>query len=273
MLPCDTYAVFGNPIAHSKSPLIHAAFARQTGQKIEYIPVLAPLDGFAVAVREFQQAGGKGLNITVPFKEQAYALATVRSPRAERAKAVNTLWFGSQGERLGDNTDGVGLARDLTQNWQTSLCGQTILLLGAGGAARGVIAPLLEQHPAAITIANRTVDKALALADEYPNMPVCGCGYTALVGQSFSLLINATSAGLHDELPPLPAGVLQSGGVAYDMVYGNQATAFMRWAKEQGAGKICDGLGMLVEQAAEAFFLWRGVRPDTAPVIHELRYG
>lgn len=265
----DHYAVFGNPIAHSKSPAIHAAFARQTGQDMEYTALLAPLDGFAEAVESFQAEGGRGANVTVPFKERAYALARCRTPRAEAAGAVNTLAFDRDGI-LGDNTDGVGLVRDLTGNLGLSLAGRRILLMGAGGAARGVVLPLLENRPERLFIVNRTPAKAEELARLFADRPgVEGGGYDRLAGQRFDLVINATSASLAGDLPPLPDDVFATDGWAYDMMYG-RTTPFMAFARGRGVG-VADGLGMLVEQAAEAFQLWRGVRPDTRPVIRMLR--
>jgi len=265
----DRYAVFGHPIAHSKSPRIHAEFARQTGQDLSYEAILAPLDGFAAAVQAFRAADGKGANVTVPFKEQAFELATRRTARAEAAGAVNTLKF-EDDEILGDNTDGAGLVADLTRNLSLSLAGRRILLLGAGGAGRGVVLPLLGERPASLFIANRTADKALALARRFAAAgPVEGGGFEALPGRQFDLVINATAASLAGELPPLPDEVFAPGALAYDMMYG-QDTPFLAFARAHGA-RVADGLGMLVEQAAEAFLLWRGVRPATAPVIALLR--
>ena len=264
----DRYAVFGNPIGHSKSPAIHSAFAQQTGQEIIYEALLAPLDDFPNAVRAWFDAGGRGANVTVPFKEEAFRLATRRTPRAEWAGAVNTLTFSAQ-EILGDNTDGAGLTRDLTVNLACPLKGLRILLLGAGGAARGVLGPLLAAQPAALFIANRTVDKALDLAKQFSGST--GCAFPDLAGQTFDLVINATSASLSGELPPLPAGLFAPGSLAYDMMYGQGRTPFLTFAQEQGAARLADGLGMLVEQAAEAFFVWRGIRPDAHPVMAMLR--
>lgn len=265
----DAYAVFGNPIAHSKSPLIHAAFARQTGQDLVYTARLAPLDGFAGAIEAFRAEGGRGANVTVPFKEQAFALATRCTPRAEAAGAVNTLAFAADG-MLGDNTDGAGLVRDLGANLGFDPAGKRILLMGAGGAARGVILPLLERAPASLYIANRTVEKAEALARDFAAGQVMGGGYADLPGP-FDLVINATSASLAGDLPPLPERVFAEGALAYDMMYGKD-TPFLAFARARSA-RVADGLGMLVEQAAEAFLLWRGVRPDTAPILALLRTG
>ncbi len=262
----DRYAVFGHPIAHSKSPQIHAAFARQTGQDMSYEAILAPLDGFAASVEAFFAAGGRGANVTVPFKEEAFRLASRLSPRAQRAGAVNTLVFDADGI-LGDNTDGAGLVADLTRNLQRTLTGRRILLLGAGGAARGVIEPLLDQQPAALVIANRTVGRAQELAALF-DRGIHACGFDG-VDTPFDVVINATAASLAGELPPLSPQIFTPDTLAYDMMYGRD-TPFLAFARAHGAA-TADGLGMLVEQAAEAFHLWRGVRPNTAPVIASLR--
>jgi shikimate dehydrogenase len=271
----DLYAVFGNPIAHSKSPRIHAEFARQTGQDMRYTARLAPLDGFAGALRDFHAEGGRGANVTVPFKEQAHALAARHSPRAEAAGAVNTLIL-ENGAWTGDNTDGIGLVRDVEANLRYALNGRRFLLLGAGGAARGVMLPLLAEHPECLVIANRTPDKAGGLAERFRRAPgvkastrVEGGGFDVLAGQRFDFVLNATAASLAGDLPPLPDDIFAPGALAYDMMYGRE-TPFMSFARERGA-RVADGLGMLVEQAAEAFQLWRGVRPMTAPVIALLR--
>lgn len=264
----DVYAVFGNPIAHSKSPLIHAAFASQTGQDMVYSTRLAPLDGFADAVAAFHSEGACGANVTVPFKEQAFSLSTRLTPRARAAGAVNTLRFDAF-DILGDNTDGAGLVRDLTVNLGQTLTGKRILLMGAGGAARGVILPLLEQHPATLFIANRTAAKAEALVQAFTAQDTLSGGGYAGLGGGFDLVINATSASLSGDLPPLPEDVFAPNALAYDMMYGKD-TPFLAFARAQGA-RTTDGLGMLVEQAAEAFLLWRGVRPDTAAVMRLLR--
>ncbi|HMM47155.1 MAG TPA: shikimate dehydrogenase [Thiobacillaceae bacterium] len=262
----DRYAVFGHPIAHSKSPSIHAAFARQTRQDLSYEAILAPLDGFAASVAAFVAAGGRGANVTVPFKEEAYRLADDLSARAERAGAVNTLSF-EAGRILADNTDGAGLVADLTRNLHRVLAGSRILVLGAGGAARGVIGPLLDEQPAVLVIANRTVSRAQELAAVFGD-GIRACGFDALDG-TYDLAINATAASLAGELPPLPPGLFTPGTLAYDMMYGRD-TPFLAFARTQGAA-TADGLGMLVEQAAEAFHSWRGIRPETAPVIASLR--
>jgi shikimate dehydrogenase len=273
----DHYAVIGNPIAHSKSPRIHAAFARQTGQHMEYGRILGRLDGFADDVRHFVAEGGRGLNVTVPFKEQAWELLADRSPRAEAAGAVNTIIVEDGGLLRGDNTDGIGLVRDLAGNHGFDFAGTRVLLLGAGGAARGVLQPLLDTAPAALVIANRTKDRALDLAARAAG-PVRGCGLDDLdrlcaAEGRFDLIINATSSGLSDQVPSLPADSLNADGWVYDMLYGDAPTPFCRWGREHGAGQVLDGLGMLVEQAAESFLLWRRVRPETAPVIALLRNG
>ena len=264
----DRYAVVGNPIAHSKSPLIHAEFARQTGQDMNYAAILAPLDGFAAVVKQFQAEGGKGLNVTVPFKQEAWKLATTLTDRARLAEAVNTLKFEPDGTVLGDNTDGAGLTRDILENRRVAIEAKRVLLMGAGGAARGVVLPLLLQKPAQLTIANRTPEKALELARHFAAYgPVEGGDYARLAGRRFDIVINATSSSLSDQLPPLPQDVFAPGALAYDMMYGKGLTPFLQFAQTHGAEHLADGLGMLVEQAAEAFFLWRGVRPQTQPVM------
>ncbi|MBL0206425.1 shikimate dehydrogenase [Propionivibrio sp.] len=267
----DYYCVFGNPVHHSKSPLIHAAFARQTGEDIRYTARLAPLDGFALAVHAFIAGGGRGANITVPFKEEAFRLVPHRTPRAEMAGAVNTLVVTGVGI-VGHNTDGIGLLRDLTLNLGCPVAGKRVLLLGAGGAARGVIGPLLETQPETLVIANRTVNKAKILARNFAHHGgISGCGYAELAGQSFDIVINATSASLVDSLPPLPTALFAPHSLAYEMMYGLGDTPFICFARSQGAEQCADGIGMLVEQAAEAFYIWRGVRPQSGPVIAMLR--
>jgi shikimate dehydrogenase len=266
----DRYAVIGNPVAHSKSPEIHARFAQQTGEQISYERLLAPLDRFEKTVDDFMDAGGRGANVTVPFKLEAYALATELSVRAQAAGAVNTLCLNGD-VIFGDNTDGVGLVTDIVQNAGIALHGKRLLLLGAGGAARGVLLPLLEQQPAQLVIANRTLQKATLLVEEFsaPHGVLSASGYDTLAGK-YDVIINATSASLADALPPLDGAVFAAGALAYDMMYSRDATPFMRFAAGHGA-TVRDGLGMLVEQAAESFFVWRGVRPDTGPVHLALR--
>lgn len=262
----DRYAVVGNPVSHSRSPWIHAEFARQTAQDLAYVSIEAPLEGFEATVAAFREAGGSGLNITLPFKQRAFRLATQTSARAQAAEAVNTLAFEPGGVR-GDNTDGIGLVRDLEHNLGFPLQGRRVLLAGAGGAAQGVVQPLLAAGIATLAVANRTPARAQSLASRFPG--VRGSGYGALAGESFDLVINATSAGLHGAAPTLPLGAMDKAGLAYDMVYGRD-TPFLAQARAAGV-RACDGLGMLVEQAAESFLIWRGVRPDTAPVLKALR--
>ncbi len=267
----ERYVVFGNPIGHSKSPLIHRLFAEQTAQQLDYSTSLAPLDDFSDFAKTFFLEG-RGANVTVPFKEEAYRLANSLTARAQRAGAVNTLSKLADGTLLGDNTDGAGLVRDLTVNAGFSLKGKRILLLGAGGAVRGALEPLLAEQPASVIIANRTVEKAELLAELFADLgPVSASGFDWLQ-ESVDLIINATSASLSGDVPPIASSLIEPGKtVCYDMMYGKEPTSFCRWATEHGAAVSMDGLGMLAEQAAEAFFLWRGVRPDTAPVLAELR--
>lgn len=268
----DNYAVMGNPVAHSLSPRIHHAFAEQTGERICYQTILVPLEGFDAALDRFRKLGGRGLNITVPFKQQAWHAMDVRTDRAERAGAVNTIWFEGDGRKHGDTTDGTGLIRDLESNG-IGIRGRRILVLGAGGAVRGVLGELLEQQPAGLMIANRTPARAEELVRNFPSdieLDAAGFGALATAG-AFDVIINAIPAGLTAELPDLPARLLAAGGCCYDMVYGSTDTPFVTWAREQGARVALDGLGMLVEQAAESFYIWRGVRPATQPVIDILR--
>lgn len=268
----DRYCVFGNPIAHSKSPDIHAAFAAQTGQQLSYERRLAPLDGFAAAVQDFIAEGGKGANVTVPFKLEAVKVAQALTIRARAAGAVNTLHFTDEGI-IGDNTDGAGLVADIVHNAGVPITGKRVLLLGAGGAARGVVLPILEYRPAQLMIANRTVATAEALVEQFAALGgagvVAACGYAEIAG-AYDIIINATSASLSAELPPVPASVFAPGALALDMMYGAQPTVFLQFAAQHGA-QLRDGLGMLVEQAAEAFSLWRGVQPETAGVLKALR--
>lgn len=281
----DDYAVMGNPIKHSKSPQIHSLFASQTNQSIKYTAIQVDTGGFKQAVGNFAAHKGKGLNITVPFKEEAWALVDERSERAERAGAINTIKL-IDGKLFGDNTDGIGLVNDLKNNYKIELSGKRILVMGAGGAARGVLAPLLSEKPKNIVIVNRTQSKAKDLAAHFNTLgSISGCGYEDLGygnltngdltndnlnEQQFDIIINATAASLQGELPPLPDNLVAIGGCCYDMMYG-QITPFMQWAKAQGVTVIADGLGMLVEQAAESFYIWRGVRPDTLPVLEQLK--
>ncbi|MCH8620325.1 shikimate dehydrogenase [Undibacterium sp. TS12] len=270
--PADRYVVIGNPIAHSKSPAIHARFAKLTGQQIDYQRLLAPLDSFADTVRGFIADGGKGANVTLPFKLEAFALADELSERARMAGAVNTLKF-ADGRIYGDNTDGIGLVADITRNAGISLAGRRVLLLGAGGAARGALLPVLQERPAELFIANRTLAKAEELVAEAKGISdstrLCACRFEDLV-QTMDVIINATSASINDEVPPLAATLFGAQTLAYDMMYAAAPTAFLRFAAAHGA-QCRDGLGMLVEQAAEAFALWRGVRPASELVLAEMR--
>ena len=266
------YAVMGNPIEHSKSPLIHRLFAEQTGQNLVYEAMLVDPGGFTEAVTNFAGAAGKGLNITVPFKQEAWQIADELSERAQRAAAVNTLTIGADGKLSGDNTDGVGLVRDLTGNLGLTLSGRQLLVLGAGGAVRGILAPLLEQKPSRLLVANRTVERAQQLASEFSDLgELQGCGFADLKGTRFDIVINATAAGLQGQVPDLPVGVVDSNSCCYDLMYASEPTAFVRYARQQGVPAAFDGLGMLVEQAAESFHIWHGVTPDTTPVIAALR--
>ncbi len=268
----DHYAVMGNPVGHSRSPFIHAAFAEETGQALTYTALLVEQDAFPSAVHRFRASGGKGLSITIPFKASAYDLAEVRTDRAVQAQAVNTLHVLPNGTLLGDNTDGVGLLRDLTDNLGAVLAGIRVLVLGAGGATRGILHPLLSAEPRLVFIANRTPIRARELANRFADVgTVRSGGFEDLIGESFDLVINATSASLQEEILPLPDTLLAEGAWCYDLMYAATPSSFLRWASEHGAARTSDGLGMLVEQAAEAFFLWRGIRPTTAPVIDSLR--
>lgn len=272
----DLYAVVGNPISHSKSPRIHSLFARQTGEQLEYTAIQAPEDDFANTVKGFFERGGKGLNITVPFKEQAWQLANLRTQRAERAGAANTLYKDSKGSLTADNTDGKGLVTDLMVNHGVRLAGKRLLVLGAGGAVRGVLGPILAEEPAALTIANRTLAKAEGLVSFFESVAgdthLEACGFEQ-PADTFDVIINGTSASLQGDLPPVSASVIGAETVIYDMMYSLQITTFNQWALDQGATRVFDGLGMLVEQAAESFRIWRGKTPDTRPVIEELRNG
>ncbi|GHG58373.1 shikimate dehydrogenase (NADP(+)) [Alishewanella longhuensis] len=265
----DRYAVFGNPIGHSKSPYIHQQFALQTAESLSYEAILAPVAGFADSWRTFVSEGGKGANVTVPFKEQAFALAEILSERAQQAGAVNTLYINSEGKLVGDNTDGIGLVQDL-ERLGAKLTNAAILLLGAGGASRGVVGPLLQAGVAKIVIANRTVEKAQAIAASFP-ASVIAASLDAIPEQPYHLVINATSSGLTNERPEFGSKHLRHCQLAYDMLYGAKPTAFLSWCKEQGVPVQADGLGMLVAQAAAAFFIWRGKQPDITPVLTQLK--
>ena len=266
----DRYAVIGNPIGHSKSPFIHTSFAKASGQDIAYTAIEGPLGQFKQTVDAFRAASAKGMNVTAPFKLDAFAYATERSPAAELAGAANALKF--DGERvLAENFDGVGLVRDVVHNLGQAMRGKRVLMLGAGGAARGALLPFLAEQPAELVIANRTVDKAVELARIGSSRGnVRGCGYAALLDEQFDVVFNATSASLHKELPPLPATVFASTTLAYELAYGKGLTPFLLLAQGAGVPRLADGVGMLAEQAAEAFAWWRGVRPDTDGVIKQL---
>ncbi len=277
----DHYAVIGNPISHSKSPLIHTEFAKQTGQELDYIAKEIPLDDLIGGLKQLQAEGFKGINITVPFKEQAWEIVTNRDDFAEHSGAINTIKFNDDGSLKGYNTDGIGLCWDLEYNHHVELRKSKILILGAGGAARGVIEPLLKEYPAAIHIANRTASKAINLAEKFSALDIgkvvlnhgtiTGSGYDDIEDE-FNIIINATSASLQGEVPPISPSLLKPRDcICYDMMYSNTDTAFVAWAKQHGAIQVIDGLGMLVEQAAKAFYFWRGVKPETQTVINLIR--
>ena len=269
----DRYAVIGNPIVQSKSPMIHSAFAQVTGQVIDYGKLLGPLGEFSATVDAFRASGGRGMNVTAPFKLDAFAYATDLAPSAQMAGAVNAMKF--EGDRVyAENFDGVGLVRDLVHNLGCPLQGRRVLILGAGGATRGALLPLLAEQPAQLVIVNRTVAKAqelAALAQQHQSgqVPVQGLGYDAVQG-AFDVVLNASSSSLTGELPPVPASVFAPGCLAYDLTYGKGLTPFLQLAQQAGVTRLADGVGMLAEQAAEAFAWWRGVRPDTAAVIAQL---
>ncbi|AGA32113.1 Shikimate 5-dehydrogenase I alpha [Thioalkalivibrio nitratireducens DSM 14787] len=271
----DRYAVVGNPISHSLSPRIHALFAEQTRQDLVYEARLGDAERFAEEVREWFREDLRGLNVTVPFKENAFRLVDLHTQRAERAGAVNTIWAEADGRLTGDNTDGAGFLHDLTGRLGIDPAGSSILILGAGGAARGLLEPLLHSRPARLVIANRTRAKAETLAAVFADLAgdvaLSASGLDDIPPEPYGLVINATAAGLSASRPDLPAGLFAPGGLACDLVYGPGARPFLEWAREQGAERLSDGLGMLVEQAAEAFAIWRGIRPDTRPVFETLR--
>lgn len=263
----DQYTIIGHPVDHSLSPAIHTAFARQTGQAMHYGRIDAAPGEFAASLREFLATGGRGLNVTLPFKEEAHGLCHVLSARAKKARAVNTIFVHEDSTLAGDNTDGIGLVRDLKQNRHLVLKNKRVLLLGAGGAARGVLPALLDEKPARIYIANRTPERARKLTERMADDHVQGGGYEDIGTTTFDLVVNATSASLTGALPPLPRDCLEPGATCYDLHYSDRPTVFMLWGEQEGAGHVLDGWGMLVEQAAEAFHIWRGVRPDTAALI------
>jgi shikimate dehydrogenase len=266
----DRYAAFGNPMGHAKSPRIHALFAEQTGEDLRYDAIEAPLDGFAAAVDAFRAAGGRGINVTLPFKVEAFAYATERAERARGARSVNCIRF--EGSRaIGENFDGVGLVRDIVRNLGIPIRGRRVLVLGAGGAARGLVLPLLQEKPVRLVVANRTVAKATELGEWFAKYgPVATAGYGELTGQSFDIVVNATSASFRGERPPVPKAAFAPGCLAYDLFYAGGLTPFLGIAREAGALRLANGVGMLVEQAAEAFAWWRGVRPETGKVIEAL---
>ena len=270
--PPDQYGVVGHPVAHSWSPFIHGMFARQTGENLVYrLHDVAP-DDFRGYVLTFFERGGRGLNVTVPHKLAAADLANELTPRAERAGAVNTLMLKRDNRLLGDNTDGAGLVHDLRDNLSVQLGGRRLLIVGAGGATRGVLAPLLVLQPAELVVANRTPDRAHDFAAAFADLGrIRGCGFDEIGEGGYDVVINATSASLSGEVPAVPETVIQPETVCYDMAYSRSETAFLKWARERGCARALQGWGMLVEQAAESFQLWRGVRPQTAPVLAALR--
>lgn len=268
----DRYAVVGNPVAHSLSPLIHAEFAKQTKQSLNYEKILAPLQGFARTVTEFYKQGGRGINVTIPFKEEAWRLADILDPLAAQARSVNTLKFIEDGKIEGYITDGIGLLRDLKNNLKITINGKRVLLVGAGGAARGALVSLMRENPELLVISNRTEAKARQLVYEFREKArLYACEFSGLERWKFDVIINSTSVGLTGESIPLPEGIIAETGCCYDMVYGKHELPFLQWAQRQGVSCYVDGLGMLVEQAAESFYIWRGVRPKTKKLIEKLR--
>ncbi len=266
------YAVMGNPVSHSKSPQIHSLFAEQCGITLEYRAIHVDTGGFTAAVRQFREIGGRGLNVTVPFKIEAWQLADRRSTRAETAGAVNTLKFLDGGRIYGENTDGLGMVRDIEVNLGKKIESSRVLVIGAGGAVRGVLGPLLEAQPAIVHVANRTASKALELSAAFAGSGPCtGSGLEGIGSASYDIIINGTAASLQGKVPDLPVGIFAENALAYDMMYGSEPTAFLVWAENSGAASCSDGLGMLVEQAAESFQFWHSVRPETTAVIQQLR--
>ena len=267
----DRYAVVGHPIDHSRSPIIHRLFAQQTGENMTYEAIDAEPSNFETAVRGFAAAGGRGMNITVPHKEAAFALAEQLGEEARRAGAVNTISFEKDQRIQGDNTDGIGLVRDLTVNLNYQLEGECVLILGAGGATRGILGPILDQLPAAVVLANRTLARAEALQEQFADERLTLCQFEELADRDpFALIINATSAGLKGEQPPFPGCCVGSDSLCYDLAYSLKETPFVSWAQAQGTGRAVQGWGMLIEQAAESFLIWRGIRPDTGPILKQL---
>ena len=261
----------GNPIGHSLSPMIHSLFAEQTGQSLHYQSILVDIGGFSQALEKFRKLGGKGLSVTIPFKLDAFECSEELSDRARQAEAVNTIWFDENDKILGDNTDGIGLVNDIVKNHQFNLQGCRLLILGAGGAVQGILGPLIEQGPSKITIANRTISKAERLRDIFSGFPsMITCGYDGLDQEAYDVVINGTSSSLDQQLPPVSGTIFHKDTLSYDLMYSKSGTVFQQWSREQGAAICLDGLGMLVEQAAAAFEIWRGVRPDTGTVINIL---
>ena len=266
------YAVIGNPIKHSKSPQIHSAFAKQEGVEINYQRILAEPSQFKTSINQFIEAAGAGLNVTVPFKIEAFKACTNLNEYAASAKAVNTMSFSANGIWNGYNTDGIGLIADIKVNKQLTLSNKSILILGAGGATRGILLPLLQERPASITVANRTISKATQLANDFTTHgSIEGCGFEHLENKNFDIVINATSASLSNELPAIPNHIVTKNSICYDLAYSDDPTPFLLWAKNQGVTCSFDGLGMLIEQAAESYYIWRGYRPTTSSIFTLLR--
>jgi len=268
----DQYAVIGNPIEHSKSPDIHLLFADQTGERLSYEKILTDEDKFSQVVTKFFINGGKGMNVTVPFKNDACQFVDELTEYAKHAGAVNTIYKNESGNFIGANTDGIGLLRDLKKTLRLQLLNKKILIIGAGGATQGIVEPLLNENPSELIIANRTVSKAEAITEQFKSFgKVSSCSLTEIPKQNFDLILHATSAGLRDDNVELPAAIISANTCCYDLLYSDQDTPFMQWAKSHKAGKVVDGFGMLLEQAAEAFYLWRGKRPDTGMAYHYFR--